>query len=94
MYGAAALLLLVAMGLAIWRALKGPTVFDRILAVNVFGTATVLMVSVIGFMGTSRDLVDIALIYALISFTGTMAVLRFVEYDEHRKRAEHARAGQ
>jgi len=88
MYAVTALLLLVAMGLAIWRALMGPTVFDRILAVNVFGTATVLMVSVIGFMGTSRDLVDIALIYALISFTGTMAVLRFVEYDEERKRAE------
>ncbi len=91
MYSVASLLLLVGMGLALWRALKGPTVFDRILAVNVFGTATVLMVSVIGFMGTSRDLVDIALIYALISFTGTMAVLRFVEYDEDRKRAEASR---
>ena len=57
---------------------------------NVFGTATVLMVSVLGFMGERRDLVDIAMIYALISFTGTIAVLRFVEYDADRKRIEEA----
>lgn len=81
MYEIAAFLLLASMALALIRALRGPTVFDRILAVNMFGTATVLMISVIGFMGTSRDLVDIALIYALVSFTGTIAVLRFVEYD-------------
>lgn len=91
MYGATALLLLVAMGLALARALKGPGVFDRILAVNVFGTATVLMVSVLGFMGTSEDLVDIALIYALISFTATIAVLRFVEYDLARRTVLRAR---
>ena len=90
MYAAAALSLLVAMGLALLRALRGPNLFDRILAVNVFGTATVLMVSVLGFMGTSEDLVDIALIYALISFTATVAVLRFVEYDLARQ--AHARA--
>lgn len=89
MFGVSAFLLLIGMGLAMTRALKGPTVFDRILAVNVFGTATVLMVSVIGFMGeTMTDLVDIALIYALISFTGTIAVLRFVEFDQLQRRAE------
>jgi multicomponent Na+:H+ antiporter subunit F len=76
------------MGLALARALRGPTVFDRILAVNMFGTATVLMISVIGFMGTSPDLVDIALIYALVSFTGTIAVLRFVEYDVEQNSAD------
>ncbi|QDV08825.1 putative monovalent cation/H+ antiporter subunit F [Planctomycetes bacterium Poly30] len=88
MYEIAAFLLLASMGLALLRALKGPTVFDRILAVNMFGTATVLMISVIGFMGTSRDLVDIALIYALVSFTGTIAVLRFVEYDVEQNSAD------
>ena len=66
MYEIAAFLLLCTMGLALARALRGPTVFDRILAVNMFGTATVLMISVIGFMGTARDLVDIALILSLI----------------------------
>lgn len=88
MYGVSALLLLVGMGLTLVRGLKGPTVFDRILAANVFGTATVLMVSVLGFMGERADLVDIALIYALISFTGTIAVLRFVEYGQTREECE------
>jgi multicomponent Na+:H+ antiporter subunit F len=88
MYEIAAFLLLGTMALALIRALRGPTVFDRILAVNMFGTATVLMISVIGFMGTARDLVDIALIYALVSFTGTIAVLRFVEYNVDQSRAD------
>ena len=81
MYSAAALLLLVSMAFALVRALKGPTVYDRILAVNMFGTATVVMVTVVGFMIGRADLVDIAIIYALISFTGTLAVLRFTEYE-------------
>lgn len=93
MYGVSAFLLLVSMGLALTRALRGPTVFDRILAVNVFGTATVLMVSVLGFMGGRADLVDIALIYALISFTGTVAVLRFVECSEIREAGESRESG-
>ena len=88
MFEIAAFLLLGAMALALTRALRGPTVFDRILAVNMFGTATVLMISVIGFMGTARDLVDIALIYALVSFTGTIAVLRFVEYNVEQTRTD------
>jgi len=80
MYGVAAILVLVAMALALVRALRGPTVYDRILAVNVFGTATVIMISIVGFMIRAADFVDIALIYALISFTSTLAVLRFTEY--------------
>lgn len=81
MYGFAAFLLLVTMALALVRALLGPTVFDRILAANMFGSATVLMIAIVGFMISRNDLVDIALIYALVSFTGTIAVLRFVEYE-------------
>ena len=88
MFEVTALLLLGAMGLALTRALRGPTVFDRILAVNMFGTATVLMISVLGFMGPFKDYVDIALIYALVSFTGTIAVLRFVEYDAAQNAAD------
>ncbi len=81
MYDFAALLLLVAMALSLVRALQGPTVFDRILAANMFGSATVLMITTVGFMIDRTDLVDIGLIYALVSFTGTIAVLRYVEYE-------------
>ena len=90
MYAVTSFLLLIAMGMTLVRALKGPSVFDRILAVNMFGTATVLMVCVLGFMHHITDLTDIALIYALISFTGTIAVLRFVEIDYDRRATEQA----
>lgn len=80
MFIAAALAVLVAMALALARALLGPTVYDRILAVNMFGTKTVLMIAVFGFLSGRPDFLDIALVYALINFIGTIAVLRFFEY--------------
>ena len=95
MYGVAAILVLVAMALALVRALRGPTVYDRILAVNVFGTATLIMISLVGFRIRASDFIDIALIYALISFTSTLAVLRFTEYQNAMaKREEQAAASE
>ncbi|RLA06941.1 MAG: hypothetical protein DRQ60_00870 [Gammaproteobacteria bacterium] len=66
-----------AMFLALGRAIVGPTLYDRVLAVNSFGTFTVLMIAVLGFMTDQTDFVDIALTYALINFIGTIAVLKF-----------------
>jgi len=66
-----------AMFLALARAISGPTLFDRVLAVNSFGTFTVLMIAVLGFMTDQTDFIDIALTYALINFIGTIAVLKF-----------------
>jgi multicomponent Na+:H+ antiporter subunit F len=79
---AAAVAILATMVLAITRALLGPTVYDRILAVNMFGTKTVLIIAVIAFEGGRMDLLDIALVYALINFIGVVAVLKFFEYGE------------
>ena len=82
MFAATALGVLVCMGLALARALLGPTVYDRILAVNVFGTLTVLIIAVLGFMSGRPDFLDIALVYALINFISTIAVLKFVRYGD------------
>ena len=71
--------ILVTMGLALARASLGPTVFDRILALNMFGTKTVLLISVIGFMTSRPDFLDLALLYALMNFIGIVAVLRFTK---------------
>ena len=79
---AAAVAILATMVLAITRALLGPTVYDRILAVNMFGTKTVLIIAVIAFEGGRTDLLDIALVYALINFIGVVAVLKFFEAGE------------
>ncbi|MDH5750778.1 MAG: monovalent cation/H+ antiporter complex subunit F, partial [Rhodospirillales bacterium] len=71
---------LVAMAMTLIRALKGPTVFDRILAVNVFGTLTVILISVYGFLTNRPDFLDIALVYALINFITTIAVTKFIKF--------------
>ncbi|QFU77836.1 pH regulation protein F [Halioglobus maricola] len=65
------------MVLALVRALRGPTVYDRVLAVNMFGTKTVLLLSVIAFLMGRPDFLDLALAYALINLVGVLAVLEF-----------------
>ena len=72
--------LIVTMGLALARAILGPTLYDRVLAMNMFGTKTVLLIAVLGFLNGRPDFLDIALVYALINFISTVAVLRFFEY--------------
>jgi multicomponent Na+:H+ antiporter subunit F len=68
--------------LVLIRALLGPTVYDRILAVNMFGTKTVLLIALMAFISGRLDVLDIALAYALINFIGVVAVLRFFEYGD------------
>lgn len=82
MFVAAALALLATMILTIARALLGPTLYDRLLAVNSFGTKIVLFIAVFGFMTGRPEFLDIALVYSLINFIGTIAVLKFFEYDD------------
>lgn len=79
-YSVAALAILITMGLALVRAFLGPTVYDRIAAVNMVGTKTVLLIAVFAFMTGRTDLLDIALVYALINFIGVVAVLKLVEH--------------
>jgi len=80
MFIAAAIAILVTMGLALLRAFLGPNIYDRILAVNVFGTKTVLLIAVIGFITGRPEFIDIAIVYALINFIGIVAVLQLIEY--------------
>lgn len=82
MFAAAALAILVTMALAMTRAVLGPTTYDRILAANMFGTKTVLIIAVLGFLGGRPEFLDIALVYALINFIGVIAVLKFIRYGE------------
>lgn len=83
MYTAVLIAILVTMLLALARALAGPTVFDRILAANMFSTKTVLLICVIGFYTGRPDFLDLALLYALLNFIGAIAVLKFVRYGNY-----------
>jgi len=72
--------LLISMLLILIRAILGPTIYDRILAINSFGTKVVLLIPIYGFLTGRPDFIDIALAYALINFIGTIAVLKYFEY--------------
>ncbi|QDT05877.1 Na(+)/H(+) antiporter subunit F [Rubripirellula lacrimiformis] len=77
MFMVASAAVLVTMLLALTRAMLGPTVFDRVLALNMFGTKTVLLICVVSFMGGRTDFLDLALLYSLMNFIGMVALLRF-----------------
>ena len=80
MFVIVAIVLIISMILVLLRLYLGPTLYDRVLASNVFGTQTVLFIGVIGFLFGRPDFLDIALLYALINFVGTIAVLKFFRY--------------
>lgn len=80
--------LLVVMVLAFVRACLGPTIYDRILAVNVFGTKTVLLIAAIGYLFGRPDFLDIAMVYALINFISVIAILRYFEYGQAPDKGE------
>ncbi|MCW8915987.1 MAG: monovalent cation/H+ antiporter complex subunit F [Magnetovibrio sp.] len=80
MFAVAAIAVLVSMALSMVRAFIGPTVFDRILAVNVSGTLTVVLISVYGFLDGRPDFLDIALLYGLINFIATIAVSKYMKF--------------
>ena len=73
-------ILLVSMLLTIFRAVKGPTVYDRILAANVFGTITVILLVLFGYFFNYLETLDIALVYALINFITTLAFLKYFKF--------------
>jgi multicomponent Na+:H+ antiporter subunit F len=72
--------IILTMALALTRAALGPTVFDRILAINMFGTKTVLLIAVFGFLTGRPDFLDLGLLYVLLNFIGVIAVLRLFTY--------------
>ena len=89
----AAFAILLTMALAIARALLGPTVYDRILAINMFGTKTVLFIALLAAVAGRGDYLDIALVYAMINFLGTVAVLKFFRYGHLGQSGDDAERG-
>jgi multicomponent Na+:H+ antiporter subunit F len=88
MYYAVTVATLITMAMALGRALIGPTIYDRLLAANMFGTKTVLLLSVVAFLYGRPDFLDLALVYALINFIGVIAVLEFIRERTDSEAAE------
>lgn len=77
---AAAFFLTISMALMLARLIGGPSFYDRVLALNSFGTKTVLFLCIFCFVINRPDGVDIAILYALMNFIATIAVLKFFNY--------------
>lgn len=79
-YVIAIAVLMLSMGMLLFRAMRGPTAYDRILATNIFGTVTVLAIALLAGLDNNAMLLDVALLYGLINFTATIALLRYFKY--------------
>ena len=82
MFYVASFSILISFEIVLVRLFLGPTLYDRVLALNAFGTLAVLMISIVGFLFGRPDFLDIALLYALLNFIGTIAILKFFRYKE------------
>lgn len=80
MFAVAIVAVLIALSLAVARALLGPTAFDRLLAVNSIGTSAIMLLALFGFMTDRPEFLDIGITYVLLNMIGTLAVLKFFRY--------------
>ena len=74
----ALLMLALAMGLCLVRLLRGPTAQDRVLALDCMALNGMLLMLVMGLLYASRAYFEAALLLALFSFVGTMAMAKFL----------------
>lgn len=72
----------VSLGLLLFRAIKGPGSYNRLLSVNAFGSQTVMVFGLLCLVFGDLMLLDIALIYALINFITTVGILKYIKYRE------------
>lgn len=91
MFAAAAVAILIALALAITRAIKGPTVFDRVLAGNSVGNLAIVLLAVIGFLTGRPEFLDVGLTYGLLNLIGTLAVLKFIRHGDLAYEADEER---
>jgi multicomponent Na+:H+ antiporter subunit F len=82
MFAVAAAAVMVALALAVVRALAGPTVFDRLVAANKIGNGVILLVAIFGFLMGRPEWLDIGILYGLLNIIAVFAVLKFLRYGD------------
>lgn len=82
MFVVAAAAILVAVILVVVRAIRGPTVFDRVLAANSIGTLAILLLAAVGFLTGRPEWLDVGLTYGLLNLIGMLAVLKFFRHGD------------
>ncbi len=73
------LLLIANAFICLYRAARGPTVPDRILAINIVGTKTLVVLVLVAYIFNQPMYLDIALVYGLLNFIVTLAAARYME---------------
>lgn len=91
MFVAATVAVLVALALAVARAIRGPTVFDRVLAGNSVGTLAILLLAVVGFLTGRPEWLDIGITYGLLNIISTLAILKYFRHGDLAYDAEEDR---
>ncbi|MBR6706523.1 MAG: sodium:proton antiporter [Clostridia bacterium] len=79
----------------LYRAVRGPRTADRIVSVNMISTMTIIMISVLSVMLKEGYLMDVALIYAMISFLAVVVLTRVymgIRAEKEKKEEEEHRA--
>jgi multicomponent Na+:H+ antiporter subunit F len=92
MFAAAVLAVIAALVLVVVRVLRGPTLFDRVLAGNTVGTLAIILLTVLGFLNGRPEWIDIALTYGVLNLIGTLAILKFVRHGDLAHDAGEGRA--
>jgi multicomponent Na+:H+ antiporter subunit F len=82
MFAAAMLAVIAALVLVVIRVVRGPTVFDRVLAGNSVGTLAIILVAVLGFLNGRPEWLDIALTYGVLNLISTLAILKFFRHGD------------
>lgn len=63
---------------SLYRSIKGPSVADRIVAINVVSTKVTVMIILISILLKQTGYMDVALIYALVGFITTLSVSKYL----------------
>lgn len=76
------------MFICLFRAVKGPSTSDRVISINMIGTLVNMIIIVLALMMNEGFLIDIALIYALLSFLAVVLLVRLFITVNAKKRKE------
>ena len=79
MFDIASIVVIFAIMITLYRVIKGPTIYDRVLAANAIGTKAVVLLALIGFAYGRPHFLDLAVVYTLINFIATIAFLKYIE---------------
>ena len=71
--------------ICLWRVVLGTTAYDRVLAVNAVGSLVIIGITLHGFFMGRPEFIDIAILYALINFIGTIAILKLFTQNKEKK---------